>query len=64
VLPVAVVIVFKGVPGSEGVKVVPLAPRHAVAEPLVQIASHLLSSLAGHKEGEGERSPMKAIRIE
>jgi uncharacterized spore protein YtfJ len=64
ILPIAVVIVFKGIPGSEGVKVVPLAPHHAVAEPLAQIASHLLSSLSRHEEGEGKRSPMKTIKIE
>jgi uncharacterized spore protein YtfJ len=64
VLPVAVVIVFKGIPGSEGVKVIPLAAQHTIAEPLAQIASHVLSSLSGHKEGEGKRSPMKAIKIE
>jgi hypothetical protein len=51
---VAVIIIFKGIPGSEGVKVIPLAPHHTAAEPLAHIASHLLSSLSGHKEGEGK----------
>jgi uncharacterized spore protein YtfJ len=54
VLPVAVIIVFKGIPGSEGVKVVPLAPHYTAAEPLAHMASCLLSSLSGHKEEEGK----------
>jgi len=63
VLPVAIIIVFKGVPGSEGVKVVPLAPHHIAAEPLAHIASHLLSSLSGHKEGDG-KSRSTTIEVE
>jgi uncharacterized spore protein YtfJ len=65
VLPVAVIIVFKGIPGSEGVKVVPLAPHHTAAEPLAHIASHLLRSLSGHKEEEGRsRSTSTTVEIE
>jgi uncharacterized spore protein YtfJ len=64
VLPVAVVIVFKGIAGSEGVKVVPLTQHHTAAEPLAQIASHLLSSLSGHREEERKRSPTTTLAIE
>jgi uncharacterized spore protein YtfJ len=64
VLPVAIIIIFKGIPGSEGVKVVPLAPHHTAAEPLAQIASHLLSSLSGHRGSEEKRSSMTTIEIE
>ena len=55
VFPVAVVILFKGVTGSEGVKVVPLTGAHPLAEPVTNIAHIFLEKLIGHKEGGGKK---------
>ncbi len=63
ILPVAVVIVFKGVSGSEGVKVVPLGAPSPLAEPVTSIAHILLDRLAGRREGR-EKKPGQAARIE
>jgi len=56
VFPVAVVIVFKGVAGSEGVKVVPLAAPSPLAEPVSNIAHMLMEKLVSRKEGREKKS--------
>ena len=47
IFPVAVVIVFKGILGPEGVKVVPLSPP---GESLSDIAHVLMEKIMGHRE--------------
>jgi uncharacterized spore protein YtfJ len=54
VFPVAIVIVFKGIQGSEGVKVVPLSAPSAMAETMAELANAILNRIAGRKEG-GEK---------
>jgi uncharacterized spore protein YtfJ len=56
VFPVAVVIVFKGVSGSEGVKVVPLTAQSPLAEPMTNIAHLFMDRLMGRKESR-EKKP-------
>ncbi|MCX6669412.1 MAG: spore germination protein GerW family protein [Methanothrix sp.] len=65
VFPVAVVIVFKGVAGSEGVKVVPLAAPSPLAEPVSNIAHMLMEKLVSRKEGREKKSGnMATIEVE
>jgi uncharacterized spore protein YtfJ len=47
IFPVAVVIVFKGILGPEGMKVVPLSPP---GESLSDIAHVLMEKIMGHRE--------------
>ena len=47
IFPIAVVIVFKGILGPEGVKVVPLSPP---GESLSDIAHVLMEKIMGHRE--------------
>ena len=47
IFPVAVVIVFKGILGPQGVKVVPLSPP---GESLSDIAHVLMEKIMGHRE--------------
>jgi uncharacterized spore protein YtfJ len=63
VFPVAVVIVFKGVAGSEGVKVVPLAAPNPLSEPMANIAHIIAEKLAGRHEDRAHR-PGHAATIE
>ncbi len=56
VFPVAVVIVFKGVAGSDGVKVVPLAAPSPLAEPISNIAHALMEKLVSRKESSEKKS--------
>ncbi|VVB69638.1 Sporulation protein YtfJ (Spore_YtfJ) [uncultured archaeon] len=56
VFPVAVVIVFKGVAGSDGVKVVPLTAPSPLAEPVSNIAHMLMERLLSHKESSEKKS--------
>lgn len=65
VFPVAVVIVFKGVTGSEGVKVVPLAAPSPLAEPVSNIAHMLMERLVSRKESREKKSGnMATIEVE
>ncbi len=65
VFPVAVVIVFKNVVGSEGVKVVPLAAPSPLTEPVSSIARILVDRLVSRREsGEKKSGNTGAIRIE
>jgi len=56
VFPVAVVIVFKGVSGSDGVRVIPLSAPSPLAEPITNIAHLFMDKLMGKKEGR-EKKP-------
>jgi uncharacterized spore protein YtfJ len=56
VFPVAVVIVFKGVSGSEGIKVVPLSAPNPISEPMASIAHIIAEKLAGRQDEKGHRS--------
>lgn len=57
--PVAVVIVFKGISGPEGVKVVPLLPP---GESLSDIAQVFMERIMGHREKRAEK--VAAINVE
>jgi uncharacterized spore protein YtfJ len=60
--PVAVVIVFKGVSGPEGVKVVPLSPPE---EPASRIVHIVMEKMMGHKDFREKRAEnMAAIKVE
>lgn len=63
VFPVAVVIVFKGVTGPEGVKIVPLAAPSPLTEPLASIAHIFMEKLIGRKEG-GEKKSGRVASID
>lgn len=62
VFPVAVVIVFKGIAGSEGVKVVPLGAPSPLSEPMANIAHIVMEKLAGRKE-DREKKPGQIAKI-
>ena len=57
--PIAVVIVFKGISGPEGVKVVPLSPP---GESLSDIAQVFMERVIGHREKRAEN--VAAINVE
>ena len=57
--PVVVVIVFKGIFGPEGVKVVPLSPP---GESLSDIAHVFMERIIGHREKRAEN--VAAIKVE
>ncbi len=60
--PVAVVIVFKGITGPDGVKVVPLYPP---GESTSSIAHIVMEKIMGHKENRKKRAEnMVAIEVE
>ena len=60
--PIAVVVVFKGITGPEGVKVVPLSPPE---ESLSDIAHVFIERIMGHKEmREKSAENMAAIKVE
>jgi len=63
VFPVAVVIVFKGISGSEGVKVVPLSAPSPLAEPVTSIAHLVMERLTGKKEAR-EKKPGRMATID
>jgi len=46
VFPVAVVIIFKGIPGVEGVKVIPLSGQSAITEPVTSLADNIIEKVA------------------
>jgi uncharacterized spore protein YtfJ len=66
VFPVALVIVFKGISGPEGVQIVPLTQPSAVAESIAQIASAIMSRLASQKESGtfSEHAHVTKVKIE
>lgn len=60
--PVAVLVIFKGISGPEGVKVVALSPP---GESLSDIAHDLIDKMMGHKKmQEKSIDDMAAIKIE
>jgi uncharacterized spore protein YtfJ len=63
VFPVAVVVIFKGIKGSEGVKVMPLTAPSPLAESMVHVANTLMERLTNRKEG-GEKKPAHTATIE
>jgi uncharacterized spore protein YtfJ len=50
VFPVAVLILFKGVTGPKGIKVVPLEPSGPLTNPVTDIAHILLDKLKGNMD--------------
>lgn len=63
VFPVAIVVIFKGVTGSEGIKVMPLTAPSPLAESMVHVANTLMERLTNRKEG-GEKKPAHNATIE
>jgi uncharacterized spore protein YtfJ len=65
VFPVAVVVVFKGVPGADGLKVIPMTAHSSMTDPVTSIAQILLEKLGGHREIK-EKKPgnLRTIEIE
>ena len=62
VFPFAVLIIFKGIYGPEGVKVVALSP---LVESLSDIAYDLMEKMIGHKKMREKRTDdMAAIKVE
>jgi len=62
VFPVAVVVIFKGIAGPEGVKVVPLSPPE---EPVSSIAHIVMEKIMSHKEYREKRAKnMATINVE
>ena len=55
VFPVAVVIVFKGVSGPEGVKVVPLGTPSVMSESLGEVASAIIEWFNAKKESSEKK---------
>ena len=65
VFPVAVVIVFKGIPGIEGVKVIPLSGQSAITEPVTSLADNIIEKVARYWENrEKKTSRTAAVDIE
>lgn len=66
VLPVAIVVVFKGIPGESGVKVIPLSGRSSGDQPLSGIASATQSILemiaASQERRDMERRDKKSSK--
>jgi hypothetical protein len=60
---VAVVVVFKGVPGPEGVRVLPLEEPSAMDESISQVTSLVIDRLSGHKEGRGASGQSTSIEV-
>ena len=52
VFPVAVLIIFKGVTGPKGIKVVPLEKFGPLTNPVADIAHLLLDKFKGDKDGQ------------
>ncbi len=50
VFPVAVVVIFKGIEGSGGIKVIPLTAPSPLADSMAQIASTLMERLSSRQE--------------
>ncbi len=61
VFPFAVLIIFKGIPGPEGVKVIPLSPP---GESLSEIAYDLMEMMSHKKMQEKRIDDMAAIKVE
>jgi uncharacterized spore protein YtfJ len=62
VFPVAVVVIFKGVTGSEGIKAIPLAAPSPLAESMVHIANTVMERLTNRREG-AEKRPAQTATI-
>ena len=63
VFPVAVVIVFKGIPGIEGVKVIPLSGQSAITEPVTSLADNIIEKVARYWESR-EKKPSHASTVD
>ncbi|MDD1748289.1 MAG: hypothetical protein LUO89_00265 [Methanothrix sp.] len=60
--PVAVVVIFKGISGPDGVLVVPLSPPE---DSVTSIAHVVMERIMGHEECQGKRTEnMAAVKVE
>ncbi len=63
VFPVAVIVIFKGITGPEGVKLMSLATPSAMTESMAYIADTVMERLINRMEG-GEKKPTQATAID
>jgi len=63
VFPVAVVIVFKGIAGPAGVKVVPLTSQSSITEPVTSIADNIWEKIIHYRESK-EKKPSKMATVD
>ncbi len=63
VFPVAVMLVFKGVSGPDGVKVVPLTAPSPLAEPMTSIVHSVVELLASRKPRQEKSSAHTASAV-
>lgn len=63
VFPVAVIVIFKGITGPEGVKLMSLATPSAMTESIAYIADTVMERLINRVEG-GERKPKQTTAID
>ena len=67
VFPVAIVVVFKGVLGPEGVKVIPLGTPSALSESLGEVASAIIDWFSAKKESSEKKHDnpsAKSVEVE
>ncbi len=63
VFPVAVIVIFKGITGPEGVKLISLATPSALTESMAYIADTVMERLINRREG-GEKRPKHTTAID
>lgn len=63
VFPVAILVIFKGITGPEGVRVMPLVAPSPLTEPIAHIANTLMDRLTNRREG-GEKRPKHAATVD
>lgn len=63
IFPVAVIVIFKGITGPEGVKMISLATPSAMTESMAYIADTVMERLINRVEG-GEKRPKHATSID
>ena len=62
VIPIAIVVVFKGITGEDGFKVIPLSGQRSVNQPLAEVASaaqSILERFAAAQERKGKEGKEK-----
>ena len=63
VFPVAVMIVFKGIAGPEGVKVIPLSSQSSITEPAASITDNILEKIIHYLESK-EKKPSHTATVD
>jgi uncharacterized spore protein YtfJ len=63
VFPVAVMIVFKGIAGPEGVKVIPLSSQSSITEPETGITDNIIEKIIHYLESK-EKKPSHTATVD